>query len=111
MKKYVLFFLFVLCTVVMMAENYPHRSDYLWVTVPDHTDWLYECGDEANIEVQFYKYGIPREGKVEWVHISKGHTAIPVPIFSYGPHAQDFMGVQGNEQVSQKILKLLQGRQ
>ena len=66
MKKYVLFFLFVLCTVVMMAENYPHRSDYLWVTVPDHTDWLYECGDEANIEVQFYKYGIPREGKVEW---------------------------------------------
>lgn len=66
MKKYVLFFVFVLCTVVMMAENYPHRSDYLWVTVPDHTDWLYECGDEANIEVQFYKYGIPREGKVEW---------------------------------------------
>ena len=55
--------------------------------------------------------GKPSEGKVEGVHISKGHTAIPVPIFSYGPHAQDFMGVQGNEQVAQKILKLLQGRQ
>jgi len=51
--------------------------------------------------------GEPGKGNVEGVHVSKGHTAIPVPIFSYGPHAQDFMGVQGNEQVAQKILKLL----
>lgn len=51
--------------------------------------------------------GKPSEGKVEGVHVSGGHTAIPVPIFAYGPHAQDFMGVQGNEQVAQKILKLL----
>ena len=51
--------------------------------------------------------GKPAEGKVEGVHVSGGHTAIPVPIFAYGPHAQDFMGVQGNEQVAQKILKLL----
>ena len=52
--------------------------------------------------------GDPQKGKVEGVHISTNHTAIPVPIFSYGPHAQDFMGVQGNEQVAQKILKLLE---
>ncbi len=51
--------------------------------------------------------GEPGKGNVEGVHVSKGHTAIPVPIFSYGPHAQDFMGVQGNEQVAQKILRLL----
>ena len=51
--------------------------------------------------------GKPSEGKVEGVHVSDWHTAIPVPIFAYGPHAQDFMGVQGNEQVAQKILKLL----
>ena len=51
--------------------------------------------------------GKPSEGKVEGVHVSGWHTAIPVPIFAYGPHAQDFMGVQGNEQVAQKILKLL----
>lgn len=51
--------------------------------------------------------GEPKKGNVEGVHISTSHTAIPVPIFSYGPHAQDFMGVQGNEQVAQKILKLL----
>lgn len=52
--------------------------------------------------------GDPKQGKVEGVHISTSHTAIPVPIFAYGPHAQDFMGVQGNEQVAQKILKLLE---
>ncbi len=51
--------------------------------------------------------GKPGKGDVEGVHISGSHTATPVPIFAYGPHAQDFMGVQGNEQVAQKILKLL----
>ena len=51
--------------------------------------------------------GDPSKGNVEGVHISGGHTPLPVPIFAYGPHAQDFMGVQGNEQVAQKILKLL----
>ena len=52
--------------------------------------------------------GDPKKGNVEGVHVSGGHTAIPVPLFAYGPHAQDFMGVQGNEQVAQKILKLLE---
>ena len=51
--------------------------------------------------------GDPSKGNVEGVHISTWHTATPVPLFAYGPHAQDFMGVQGNEQVAQKILKLL----
>ena len=58
--------LYLLCTVGMHAENYPYRSDYLWVTVPDHADWLYQCGEQATVEVQFYKYGIPRDGQVEW---------------------------------------------
>ena len=52
--------------------------------------------------------GDPKKGNEEGVYISTWHTATPVPIFSYGPHAQDFIGVQGNEQVAQKILKLLQ---
>ena len=50
--------------------------------------------------------GDPEEGDMEGVYVSGSHTPSPVPIFSYGPHAQDFMGVQGNEQVAQKILKL-----
>ena len=44
------------------AENYPYRSDVLWVTVPDHADWLYRTGEKASVEVQFYKYGIPQDG-------------------------------------------------
>lgn len=44
------------------AENYPYRSDVLWVTVPNHADWLYQTGEKATVEVQFYKYGIPQDG-------------------------------------------------
>ena len=49
-----------------MAENYPYRSDYLWLTVPDHADWLYKTGEQAKVEVSFYKYGIPRDGEVNY---------------------------------------------
>ena len=47
-----------------MAENYPYRCDYLWLTVPDHADWLYKTGEQAKVEVSFYKSGIPRDGEV-----------------------------------------------
>ena len=67
MRRILLNLLFLLCcSVAMQAENYPYRSDYLWVTVPDHADWLYKVGEKATVEVQFYKYGIPRDGVVEW---------------------------------------------
>ena len=33
------------------AENYPYRSDYLWLTVPDHADWLYKTGEKEKIDV------------------------------------------------------------
>ena len=62
-----LFCLAVFSPLMLQAvENYPYRSDYLWVTVPDHADWLYQCGENASVEVQFLKYGIPRDGVVEW---------------------------------------------
>ena len=48
------------CAPALRAENYPYRSDVLWVTVPDHADWVYRTGEKAKVEVQFYKYGIPR---------------------------------------------------
>lgn len=44
---------------VLHAENYPYRSDYLWVTNPDHPDWLYKTGEKAVVAVQLYKYGVP----------------------------------------------------
>lgn len=63
MKKHLLFLL-ALCAVLLplRAENYPYRSDVLWVTVPDHADWLYRTGQQAQIEVQLYRYGIPQDG-------------------------------------------------
>lgn len=42
-----------------VAENYPYRSDALWVTVPDHDDWLYATGDTARVDVQMLLYGQP----------------------------------------------------
>lgn len=61
MKKLLL----MLCLAIGLssrAANYPDRSDCLWVTVPDHTDWLYTCGENANIDIQLYEFGIPVDG-------------------------------------------------
>ena len=66
MKK-ILFTICLLTAIISgRAENYPYRSDALWVTVPNHADWLYQTGEDAIIEVQFYKYGIPRDGVVNY---------------------------------------------
>ncbi len=66
--KNILFTLLLLClaSVDCKAENYPYRSDYLWVTVPDHADWLYQTGEKPAIEVQLYKYGIPCNCQVSY---------------------------------------------
>ncbi len=89
---------FILATTLLLlfpaaAENYPYRSDVLWVTVPDHADWLYRTGEPAAVEVQFYKYGIPQDGlTVSYelgndlmpsdtqgtVRLEKGRAVIPV---------------------------------
>ena len=66
MKRMMMIALMAVVTLVAGAENYPYRSDYLWVTVPNHADWLYKTGEKANIEIQFYKYGIPRNGEVTY---------------------------------------------
>ena len=74
----------VIGSQTLFAENYPYRSDVLWVTVPDHSDWLYETGENPAIEVQLYKYGIPVDGATLTYEIgpdmlpadSKGETVI-----------------------------------
>ena len=53
-----------MCLLSAIAENYPYRHDLLWVTVPDHADWLYKTGERATVEVQLYRYGIPQDGVV-----------------------------------------------
>ena len=53
-------------SLAIVAENYPYRSDFLWVTVPDHADWLYKTGEDAVVDIQLYKYGIPCEGVIDY---------------------------------------------
>ena len=48
--------------ILSMAENYPYRSDLLWVTEPDHPDWIYRTGEKAKIKIILFKYGIPQDG-------------------------------------------------
>jgi len=67
MKKLIITLTCFISSVATWAvENYPYRGDYLWVAVPNHADWIYKTGDQATVEVQFYKYGIPRDGIVEY---------------------------------------------
>ena len=47
------------------------------------------------------------DGAISGRFTTGGHTPTPVPIFAYGPHSQDFTGVLGNEEVAQRILRLL----
>ena len=65
MRKVFLYML-LLVGVSTQAENYPHRSDYLWLTVPNHADWLYKTGEKAKVEVSLYRYGIPQDVEVSY---------------------------------------------
>lgn len=51
--------LLFLFTFSLTAQNYPYQSDLLWVTAPNHFDWLYKTGEKATIAVSVYEYGIP----------------------------------------------------
>ena len=66
--KNLLLILFTLlcCTQSVPAENNPYRSDHLWLTVPDHADWLYRTGEKAKVEVSFCLYGIPQDVEVTY---------------------------------------------
>ncbi|MEL7600710.1 MAG: acetylxylan esterase [Proteiniphilum sp.] len=52
----ILFFLIANC--VLFGQNYPPQSDLLWVTTPNHTNWLYQLNEKAEIEVAVYRYGM-----------------------------------------------------
>lgn len=65
-KRKLLVVILTLLAICVNAENYPYRSDVLWITVPDHANWIYKTGEQANIEIGFYKYGIPRDAVVNY---------------------------------------------
>ncbi|MDL2247452.1 acetylxylan esterase [Bacteroides sp. OttesenSCG-928-J23] len=58
----------------LQAQNYPYRDNMLWVTTPDHADWLYKTGEKATVRVEVYEYGIPLDG-VE-LHYSIGQDCL-----------------------------------
>lgn len=88
----------LLFALAASAENYPYRSDVLWVTVPDHADWLYNTGETPTIDVQLYKYGVPVDGAKVTYEIggdmmpadSKGETTLK------NGHASVNMGTMNN---------------
>lgn len=57
--RLVIYLITLLLSLPAVAENYPYRDDMLWVTVPDHADWIYKTGENPNIEIQLYRYGVP----------------------------------------------------
>ncbi|MCM1163645.1 MAG: acetylxylan esterase [Muribaculaceae bacterium] len=75
MKQILGFFAAALTTLSTFAGNYPDRSDFLWITVPDHTDWLYETGEPATVDVTLYEYGVPAAGKT--VNFALGPDMLP----------------------------------
>ena len=50
-------------------------------------------------------------GEVELSFQTEDHTAIMVPLFAYGPHAEEFMGVYENTAVFEKIMELVKKKQ
>lgn len=54
--------------------------------------------------------GGDKEGKNLEVEFSTGgHTAALVPIFSYGPKAEEFGGMLDNTDIGKNLIKLLEG--
>ena len=65
MRQFLLSVLLLL-GISTQAENYPYRADCLWLTVPDHADWLYKTGEKTKVEVSLYRYGMPQDVEVTY---------------------------------------------
>lgn len=53
---------FLFPAFTLQAENYPYQNNVLWVTTPDHADWIYEIGEKAVITLSIYEYGVLQDG-------------------------------------------------
>ena len=58
--------IFLVSVIVLGVENYPNKVNYLWLTVPDHSDWLYKIGEIATIEVRFFLFGVPQDIEITY---------------------------------------------
>ncbi|KAA3437564.1 acetylxylan esterase [Rufibacter hautae] len=76
MKKISLLLLCFLAICTVYAQNNPAQSNVLWVTTPDHTNWLYKLKEEAKITVSLYEYGVLQDGLT--ISYSIGPELMPV---------------------------------
>ena len=51
--------------------------------------------------------GKMENNKIKTVFSTSGHTAIMIPVFSYGPHSEEFNGIYENTQIFYKFKKSL----
>ena len=49
-------------------------------------------------------------GMVKGEYTTKDHSAVMVPVFAYGPGAEEFMGIMENTDLHKKMEKLLLGK-
>ena len=54
--------------------------------------------------------GSTGKGYVHGSFSTNDHTAIPVPVFAYGPGSEKFMGVYQNTAIYDKIMELIGGK-
>jgi alkaline phosphatase len=47
------------------------------------------------------------DGKINIGWGTDGHTGVPVPVFAYGPHAEQFMGWYDNTEIPKKIANIV----
>ncbi|MGO4770443.1 alkaline phosphatase [Flavobacterium sp. W22_SRS_FK3] len=72
------------------------NPDTLLIVTADH-----ETGGLSLID------GSIKKGYVQGSFSTNDHTAIPVPVFAYGPGAQNFSGVYQNTEIHTQIIKAL----
>lgn len=83
--------------LVGLAMKYvDNNNETLLIVTADH-----ETGGLSLID------GNIEEGSVHGNFSTNDHTAVPVPVFAYGPSAQYFMGVYQNTDIYKKIVQLL----
>ena len=64
--RYACLFVIFLFSHITFSENYTYRSDFLWLTSPNHADWLYRTGEKAKVDVGLYLYGVPQDVEVSY---------------------------------------------
>lgn len=83
--------------VIGQAMEYIDKNpDTLLIVTADH-----ETGGLSLID------GSLTKGYVHGSFSTNDHTAVPVPVFAYGPGAQNFMGVYQNTEIYTKIMEVL----